>query len=601
VARIKLKLLDILNKKYIGTNKSLVPKYIVKIRASELNNYFKYERLGKKHPYKIQADSLIVLDEKVQRGVTDLGRLRQDDNKVKDIKNSLLGSNHLAPKAFMGNLVWNIREQGEDIFEISTSKIENKPSKYEVEINTKHIYLPDSAHRHLGICEAYKESLNAEVEYEQFDEDFEFAIDVYNLSKKDENLLFNELNAKQKKITAAKVKELDFTSPIGDLKDSILSYDQANQRLFYQNIEVNSNTNDRHTLMTMSVFTASIKAMFGLNLIKECKNDEDLKNELTQYYCEFFYKLQSEIVVSCKIRNKDEEIHPFTSLYKEHIYPVENGDYASEEELEEALKLAREKACNLNKIIRAQDKLNSNPFVRTLAKLGGLIRNMGDWEEVIENLQSKIVSQKNGRFFQAGNAELLRVRDATGDSIARIKDDNININIQVQTTTLNTIEDFFLEELSLQQKSKIVLCIDEEVKKEWLDGELNYTHILSRTGGNYIDISVQFYVGEKVELKAQDLAMRVEPSITWKGSKLNGKKSVKATKLELFDGYQDESYGKGIKKLEALFEITLPAYDNDNDDMFEILFNCSVPTLNGHLETVPFTLKVQPELLLKED
>ncbi|ALO34577.1 hypothetical protein CMT41_07500 [Colwellia sp. MT41] len=264
MAKIKLRLLDDLNKSNRGTQKSLVPKYIVKITASELNNYFKYDSSGKKHPYKVANDSLIVLDENVQRGITDLGRIRQEENKVKDIKNSLLGLNTLAPKAFMGNLVWNIREQGGEIFEISTSLRENKAAIQEIQINTKKIYLPDSAHRHLGICEAYREYLKSDETFDKFDEDFEFAIDVYNLSLQDEKLLFNELNSKQKKITAAKAKELDTTSPIGNLKDNILAYDQANERLFFQNIEVNSNTNDRHTLMTMSVFTASIKAMFGL-------------------------------------------------------------------------------------------------------------------------------------------------------------------------------------------------------------------------------------------------------------------------------------------------------------------------------------------------
>ncbi|ALO34578.1 hypothetical protein CMT41_07515 [Colwellia sp. MT41] len=335
----------------------------------------------------------------------------------------------------------------------------------------------------------------------------------------------------------------------------------------------------------------------SLPLIKECKDDEDLKNELAQYFCDFFYKLKSEIVINCKVRNKDIEISPFDSLYLKYIYQVENRDYDSEEDLEDALKNAREVACEFNENLRSQDKVNSNPVIKTLAKIGGLIRKMEDWEEVIENLQSKILSQKDGKFFQVGNDELLEIRESTGEPIATLNTDNKSINIQVMTATLKTIEDFFLQELSLNRESKITLCINDKFKKDWVDGELNYTHSVSRKDKNYLDINVQFDVGYKVDLKPQELSLRVEPSIAWKGSKFNGKKSIKAKKIEKFKGYQDEFYGSGIKRLEAQFEVTLPAYDNNDDDMFDIKFYCSIPMLNGLLEIVTFTLRVQPELM----
>ena len=43
--------------------------------------------------------------------------------------------------------------------------------------------------------------------------------------------LFNELNAKQKKITASKIKQMDTMSPL-NLKESILKYDSENEGLF---------------------------------------------------------------------------------------------------------------------------------------------------------------------------------------------------------------------------------------------------------------------------------------------------------------------------------------------------------------------------------
>ena len=40
-------------------------------------------------------------------------------------------------------------------------------------------------------------------------------------------------------------------------------------------------------------------------------------------------------------------------------------------------------------------------------------------------------------------------------------------------------------------------------------------------------------------------------------------KSFKAVKKEIDDGYVDEIYDSGIKKISAYFEITLPAFENN--------------------------------------
>lgn len=591
--KITLELLGQVNNKTKQANKSLIPKYVVKITASDLNNLFKYESAGKKHPYKIQPDSTIVLDEIIQRGVNDSGKIRQEETKVKDIRDSLLGVNKLSPRAFIGNLVWNIRRDGtEKLAELVTQYDDGRPPEKKLEIETKKIYLPDSAHRHLGICEAYKESLKSE--FEQFDSEFEFVVDVYNLDKNLEKLLFNELNSKQKKITAAKAKELDSTSPIGNLKDSILAFDQANERLFSQNIEVNSNTNDRHTLMTMSVFTASIKAMFGLSTIKECLEDDDLKEELAEYYCNFFYKLREEIEVQCKIRNKIQTIKPFESLYLKYIYPVENKDL-EEEEQEQELMDARDEAKQINQRVREQDKTNSNPMIRSLCKIGGHIRQMPNWHEVIERLQTSLMFPANGKYFQADNEELLLTNPETGHSIATLKDDG-NLNIQVQTHTLNTIEEHLIEKLSLNEEIQIAIVDTNDNRKQcnMNTGTFSFVPVFSRTDENYIDLEVTFFVGAKVEVTTQSIQLKIEPTVSWKEAKFVGQKKKKAKKVIFHEGYEHEYYGSGIKKVSADFELTFPKYDLDDSDAFKFEFEITYLGLSGDSETQKFALQIQP-------
>ena len=152
--KITLELLGQVNHKTEQADKSLIPKYVVKITASDLNNLFKYESAGKKHPYKIQPDSTIVLDEIIQRGVNDSGKIRQEEAKVKDIRESLLGVNKLSPRAFIGNLVWNIRRDGtEKLAELVTQYDDGRPPEKKLEIETKKYICPT---RHTDIWVSVK-------------------------------------------------------------------------------------------------------------------------------------------------------------------------------------------------------------------------------------------------------------------------------------------------------------------------------------------------------------------------------------------------------------------------------------------------------------
>ncbi len=589
---IRLELLADLNKGHRTKKKStLVPKYIAKITASKLNTLMKYEASGKKHPFKIANDSVLVLDETAQRGITDAGKVRQEESKVKDIKTSLLGVNKLAPKAFLGTLVWNVREQGAEVFQTITSLRDGKPPRLDLEFNPKRVYLTDSAHRHIGICEAIKEYSANPKEYQSaFDPSYEFIVEIYNLKVSDEKLLFSELNAKQKKITAAKAKEIDSISPIGRLKDHILAYDQANDRLFSQNIEVTSNQNDRHTLMTMSVFTASIKAMFGLTLIKESMEDEDLQRELSEYYCNFFYKLRDEIRVNCTIRGRDQEVRPFESLYLKYIYEAENLDTATDEELEEKVDKARAKALNVNKIIREQDKINSNPFIRSLSLVGGRIRKMADWEGVIENLQANIIAPSQGRFFQTGNPEMLRIDPETNHPIATEKDDG-SLNVQVQTHTLRTIENFLMAKLELKRFSTITVQTPN-------GEELIHPLKINRAKNTFLDLTLQFHTGNDVDVRAQDILVRIDPTLQngdWKKARIVGQSRPCADEVVVAAGYEDPSYPNSINRHIAKFEIDLPPFDSEETDQFELQFECQFPGLSGDSTTTKVVLLVQAE------
>ena len=142
---------------------------------------------------------------------------------------------------------------------------------------------------------------------------------------------------------------------------------------------------------------------------------------------------------------------------------------------------------------------------------------------------------------------------------------------------------------------KIKLSDDSDKK---LSGEgFTFTHVISRDQDNFLDLEVEFYVGDKVDIKPQELLLKLEPSITWKEAKFVGKRRIKANSITECKDYKDPYYEDGIKSLLAKFEINFPAFTDKSSDTFNFTFDCGIPTLNGQLDTRKFTLQVQPEII----
>ena len=592
MARIQLKLLYDLNEKLRDDSKSpLVPKYIAKINIDDLNNLLKFDFLGKKFPIKIHNDSIIQVDNDIQRGVNDDGKLRQEAKKIKEIANILLSDdqNH---KAFLGTLVWNVRKTKNNLIEIYERTNSNNHLEYELELNVDNIYLTDSAHRHFGICYAYKQFLQNSEKYSFFHKDLEFCVEIYNLDKNGEKKLFNELNAKQKKITAAKSKQMDTMSPLGNLKESILKYDSENEGLFLNNIEVNSNKNDRHTLMTMAVFTNSIKSMFSSQLINTATEDDDLLSELSEYYCQFFYKLNEIIKIKCKIRGKDKEISPFESLYQKIIKPAENLETDDDEYYENNLLEARNKASELNNTIRAQDKINSNPFIRELCYIGGMIRKMKSWNLVIERVQNFLILSEDGKYFQKNNQEMLN-NQKNNHPIATITNDG-TFNVQVQTHTLNSIRLFFKDKLNYDRNITAILLHKEEEYK-W-NNDFDKTFILNANDENYFDLTIKFYLGSNVDVDESIYKLRTEPiGVNWNSAKKIGSNQISSNLVSKNEGYEDPIYPNEIEEWEIKYEINFPKCDIEYTGDFEIQLTPTFQSINGNSINDKFIIKVQKE------
>lgn len=601
MVQISLPLLADLNSKHRTSKKAtLVPRYIARIGIEQLSQYLSYERIGKKRSIRINPASVIVLDEQIQRGVSEQGTILQEDKKIHEIAKTLLGLSDETPKAFLGTLVWNVRDPGAKGFRTRTISEPNEPLVQEITFDTEHIYLTDSAHRHLGICEAYRTYMaeqDRKRAYPRFDAGYEFAVEIYHLNKDGEKMLFNELNSKQKKITSAKRKELDTTTPIGALKDRVLELDAEQDKLFERNIEVTENRNSRHTLMTMSVLTQSLSEMYPISLVKEAQEEEDLKNELAQYYCDFFYTLRDEIKVRCNIRKVDENIKPFESLYLTYIKKAEDAytEAMSEEEYEESLRRVREEASKLNEVIRDQEKIHSNAVVRALARTGGLIRKMKNWRAVIKKLQNDLIVGSNGRLFQASNPEMTVPR-SNQHPIAHIKDDG-TLNIQVQSHTLKAISEFLESKLSLIRPPTATLQADNYPPEEAnLERRFNRTLLLSSHEENYLDFNFSFFVGSEHECATQDIKLKLSAELKgsdqWRTA-AKGSKAQNPASLTVATGYEDAVYEDGIKRLDAHFRIDLPAFDKQYTSAFDIEIGITYCDLAGQPQTVNFTIPCQ--------
>ena len=234
-------------------------------------------------------------------------------------------------------------------------------------------------------------------------------------------------------------------------------------------------------------------------------------------------------------------------------------------------------------------------MIRSLCKIGGHIRQMPNWHEVIERLQTSLMLPANGKYFQADNEELLFTNPETGHSIATLKDDG-NLNIQVQTHTLNTIEEHLIEKLSLNEEIQIAIVDTNDNRKQcnMNTGTFSFVPVFSRTDENYIDLEVTFFVGAKVEVTTQSIQLKIEPTVSWKEAKFVGQKKKKAKKVIFHEGYEHEYYGSGIKKVSADFELTFPKYDLDDSDAFKFEFEITYLGLSGGSETQNFALQIQP-------
>jgi hypothetical protein len=571
---LTLNLLGALNRTSPKTS-PLKPKYVVKVTAAQIAQWLQYERKGakKSDPFRIKPGSLIKIDPKIQRGTSEVGNyLSQQPSKIREISTILLGKGDSTPRIYLGALVWNVRPPGS--FEVEEVRLQDKPSEYRLRMTTDAIYLTDSAHRHFGIAEAYAAWAAAPGEFPEFRADFEFLVEIYNLESRGETELFNELNAKQKKISAAKQKELDVSSPIGALKDAIIAYDQQNRGLLSNNIEVTGNVNKTHTLLTMSAFVASIAEMFGTAEIKAAWKDEELLTDLATYYCEFLYELSDKLVVQLSVDDGPEQlVHPYRNLYQDVIAKAVNDwNEASPDESQKRIDDAVALASDVNQRLRSADIANSNATVKALFRLGGLIGEMREWRTVIESLQMSLVGGAQGKFFQKQNADLFAKSGPTDVPIASINE-NGSLNVQVQTKTINKLASYLRAKLDLDL-DPIVTVRGGDSPSPLLEGAPQHWALVTGTD-NFRTIELRVVVPAEIEISSENTSLRVTPTPDWKEAKL---------KLDPTSIVEDRSYAhptySEFKRWTVSFEVRLSAVDKMKPET-ELKLSFNYPELNG--------------------
>lgn len=584
---IRVKYLGTVNKD-IQSNQTVVEKHVVKVKAHELSQWFQYsrEKKGGRHPFKISDSSIIKIHEKVQRGKNNFGFVLQEKNKVDDIKDVLLGIHKTDKKVYLGSLVWNIRKKDSNkIKKIKISEDETLPPEYELSIDIDNIYLTDSAHRHFGIVEAYNEYRRSSDKYPAFNEDFEFIVEIYNLSRDEEQNLFNELNSKQKKITAAKQKQLDNSTPLGKIKDEIIDYDMEHERIFYNNIELNSNQNTGHTLMTMSVFVASINEMFKKEINEIYKNEtvnDELKEDIVVYYCDFFSELKNNISVTYSSYGEFKSIYPFDNLYLKYIYIAENLDYDDETILENKLEEARNTAKHINSELRGQDLITHNVTIKALSRLGKLIRKMSNWKTVIEQIQQSLVIGHDGKFLQKSNTDITEVYSGNQEALARPNQDG-TLNMQVVSWKVDEMFNFLTDKLLLKKNHKLYFDQNDfeiELKN-------NDTVKVFHDTPTIIKFRYNFFIADKLfdEISSSDITLSVTPLDSWNKMKFTGQKSFKAINKDYDEGYVDEIYNTGIKKAYASFEIKLPPFESDEHLEQGLKIKIKAPNISIEMES----------------
>ncbi|MEV9530380.1 DNA sulfur modification protein DndB [Aliarcobacter butzleri] len=544
----------------------VVMKRIIKVKASELAQWFQYsrEKKGGRNPFKVLDSSIIQIHERVQRGKNESGFVLQEKTKIDDIKENLLGIHKTDKKTYLGSLVWNIRKIESNKFNLlQMTKLDGSLPEYILNMEINKIYLTDSAHRHFGIVEAYKEYQKNPTEYPLFNENFEFLVEIYNLTIDEEQNLFNELNSKQKKITAAKQKELDNSTPLGKIKDEIIDYDMEHERIFYNNIELNSNQNNRHTLMTMSVFVASIKEMFKNEIDEVYANDtvnDELKDEIVSYYCDFFSQLRDTIKIKyLSTTGEEKQISPFENLYMKYIYVVENADFDNDEIYENKLEEARNTAKIINSRIREQDLITHNITIKALSRLGKLIRKMSNWKIVIEQIQQSLIIGYDGKFLQKNNNELFEVFPGNQEALVKFNEDG-TLNMQVVSWKVNELFNYLIKKLNIEKETN--LFFEQDSFKSPLIN--NDKIIVSQSKQTTIKFKHTFFIADNLydEITTNELTMSIMAVDGWSKIKFVGKTSIKAIVKDFDEGFIDEIYDKGIRKTTAIFEVTLPPFED---------------------------------------
>jgi hypothetical protein len=565
--QIEVELLGIVNPDANAT--SVLPrKYVVKVTAEQISQWLQYERRGKGKTaqFKVAEHSLITIDKDVQRGTDVDGYLLQTPKKIMEIADTLLSPNTSpVPRLYLGSLTWNVRQKTGELLkdEFVIQKIEQtgKPPRYRLTFDTDRIFLTDSAHRHLAIAEAAKRYLISPSDYPRFDPKTEFLVELYTLTEKHEKEMFSELNAKQKKISASKKTQMDVSSPLGALKDAIMEYDWRRDRFFYNNIDVSNNQNDKHTLFTMSSFTNSIAEMFSLAEIRAARDVDEIQSELAEVFCEFFYALKAIIVVRANFGDGEVDVRPFRNLYLEVIQPAEHGVEArSLQAAEDLTQHAYEKAKDMNRSLRKIDIANNNAVLRALARLGGYIRRMEHWRQVIRALQSKVILSMNGKFFQKENAELRQPYRDFGIPIATLNEDG-TLNVQVQTKTINAIYQYLLEKLHLNPTPLVAFGPESSNASQASDSN-SWELSIPAENVSSSQVVLHFYTCYFENPSEEMVRLDLDAGSDWPHINTKSKAKSKAKTSELISLCRDEQYAhdyyEDICRWRATFKIHWP-------------------------------------------
>ncbi|MCY1006463.1 hypothetical protein OV079_13015 [Nannocystis pusilla] len=370
------------------------------------------------------------------------------------------------------------------------------------------------------------------------------------------------------------------SSPIGAIKDAIVEYDRTHEKLFANNIEVTSNTNDKHTLMTMSVFVASIGEMFSSEEIKNARADDELKEDLAEYYCNFSYELSKSLVVRCDLDGTGTEVdvHPFDNLYVQLIKAVEDRyDENNPARYEQDLDAVQKEAVRRNKALRRVDITNNNATIKALYRLGGQVRRMPNWPTVIRRLQTALIVPAGGKFFQKENPDLFAKASDSDIPIASLNEDGA-INVQVQTKNINKLYNYLLSKLGLALPPTVVVMNDND-ETELSGLRANVSLELDKQSETVLSVELRFIGVAGSLVNEADLALAIIPSIEWKEATRKAAKQLSPLSV-----YQDKSYGdqfyEDLVRWVATFEVKVPKASKLKSEEFEFSFRFSYPSIN---------------------